>query len=336
MGFTDLGIISSLIGGGMGLINQNKAIKAQQKMQEQAQQYGREMAEQQNQYELDRMRLSYDYNKMAADYSQQLAKDMWNYTGYENQKKQMEAAGLNPALMYGSGGGGGQSTNGGNMSAPNTIQPMAVQVALQAEQQKAQIELTKAQTNNIKAQTMKTASTEMANSALDIVSKLISNKAGVVNTRKAEEEINNIKLTNEQINENVTKLKNENKILEFENWLNDIKKNAAHVLDNGTRISFEELFRSKELQGLQTELKELGYRWDKADFDQNVVMGLFNNLQAIVEGQTDGYKINTKKYEEMDWNLKNDKAFGDLLDNLGADSKFSKLLLGIIRYFARK
>ena len=336
MGFTDFGIISSILGGGLGLISQNKAIKAQQKMQEQAQQYGREMAEQQNQYELDRMRLSYDYNKMAADYSQQLAKDMWNYTGYENQKKQMEAAGLNPALMYGSGGGGGQSTNGGNMSAPNTIQPMAVQVALQAEQQKAQIELTKAQTNNIKAQTMKTASTEMANSALEIVSKLINNKVGEVNTKKAEEEINQIKLTNEQINENVNKLKNENKILEFENWLNDIKKNAAHVLDNGTRISFEQLFKSKELQGLQTELKELGYRYDKADFDQNVIMGLFNNLQAIVEGQTDGYKINSKKYEEMDWNLKNDKAFGDLLNSLGADNKFSKLILGIIRYFARK
>lgn len=336
MGFTDFGIFSTLLGGGLGLITQNQALKAQQQMQEQAQEYGREMAEQQNQYELDRMKLSYDYNKMAADYSQKLAKEMWNYTGYSNQKKQMEEAGLNPALMYGGGGGGGQTSSGGSMSAPNTLQPMAVQVALQAEQQKAQIELTKAQTNNIKAQTMKTATTDMANSALDIVGKLISNKSGEVNTKKAEEEISQIKLTNEQISEGVTKLKNENKLLDFENWINDIKKNAAHVLENGARVTFEELFRSKELKGLQTELKELGYRWDKADFDQNVVMGLFNNLQAIVEGQTDGYKINTKKYEEMDWNLKNDKAFGDLLNSLGADSKFSKLLLGIIRYFANK
>ena len=46
--------------------------------------------------------------------------------------------------------------------------------------------------------------------------------------------------------------------------------------------------------------------------------------------------MNTKKYEEMDWNLKNDKAFGDLLNQLGTDSKYRKLLLAIIRYFANK
>ena len=32
---------------------------------------------------------------------------MWNATNYEAQTKHMEAAGLNPALMYGQGGGGG-------------------------------------------------------------------------------------------------------------------------------------------------------------------------------------------------------------------------------------
>ena len=41
---------------------------------------------------------------------QQLA--MWNATNYEAQTAHLEAAGLNPALMYGAGGGGGSTTPG--------------------------------------------------------------------------------------------------------------------------------------------------------------------------------------------------------------------------------
>ena len=41
---------------------------------------------------------------------QQLA--MWNATNYGAQVSHLEAAGLNPALMYGAGGGGGSTTAG--------------------------------------------------------------------------------------------------------------------------------------------------------------------------------------------------------------------------------
>ena len=41
---------------------------------------------------------------------QQLA--MWNETNYEAQTAHLQAAGLNPALMYGAGGGGGSTTAG--------------------------------------------------------------------------------------------------------------------------------------------------------------------------------------------------------------------------------
>ena len=41
---------------------------------------------------------------------------MFDYTGYENQVKQMKAAGLNPALMYGSAGSGGSTQGGAGMA----------------------------------------------------------------------------------------------------------------------------------------------------------------------------------------------------------------------------
>ena len=52
------------------------------------------------------------YNEKMAKNNQQRNKDLWDYTNYENQKNHMKAAGLNPALMYGMGGGGGVSASG--------------------------------------------------------------------------------------------------------------------------------------------------------------------------------------------------------------------------------
>lgn len=56
--------------------------------------------------------------KELAGTSLQNQKDMWDYTNYENQKSHMEAAGLNPALMYGQGGGGGVTAGSGAVPTP--------------------------------------------------------------------------------------------------------------------------------------------------------------------------------------------------------------------------
>lgn len=336
-------IISGILGGGMGLISGAINAKTQKQMQQASFEYGREMAAKQNQYELERMALQNDYNRNAANYSQQLAKEMWEYTGYGNQKRQMEEAGLNPALMYGGGGGGGQTASGGSMSGPSSIQPMALQVGLQAQQQMAQTELIKAQTNKIKAETLKQTTTDMAQGAIDLVSSMIhsnAEKAGTEKTKaetaEAQQRIENLKANNQQIQEGIAKIKNENKLAEFQIWVNNLKKEAGEILDNGAKVSWADLFKMKELQQLKTEIKGLETEYGKADFENHKLVTFFNNLDEICKGEIDGFKLNTKKYEEMDWNLKNDKAFGDILESLGTDSKFSKLLMAIIRYFANK
>lgn len=57
-------------------------------------------------------------SKQMMDYQQQLALQMWKDTSYSAQKEQMQKAGINPALMYGMGGGGGQTI--GNATASVT------------------------------------------------------------------------------------------------------------------------------------------------------------------------------------------------------------------------
>ena len=58
--------------------------------------------------------LQIEGNKSMLDYSSMLQRKMWDYTNYSNQRKHMEEAGLNPAMMYGMSGGGGSTV--GNAS----------------------------------------------------------------------------------------------------------------------------------------------------------------------------------------------------------------------------
>ena len=49
--------------------------------------------------------------KQLTDYNMKKQLEMWEATGYEAQKKQVEKAGLNPGILYGGSGAGGQTTN---------------------------------------------------------------------------------------------------------------------------------------------------------------------------------------------------------------------------------
>lgn len=86
---------------GMGMlqsrINDQRQLQQNKKLMEQQTQAGKDMAR---------------FNK-------QMSLDMWEATGYEAQRKQMEAAGINPALMYGSAGSGG-TTQGASADMPSS------------------------------------------------------------------------------------------------------------------------------------------------------------------------------------------------------------------------
>ena len=71
---------------------------------------------QQNDDQREMMELQAKLNQQQAQHNQGLAKDMWNYTSYPNQVRNMEAAGLNPALLYGMGGQGGSTAGAGQAS----------------------------------------------------------------------------------------------------------------------------------------------------------------------------------------------------------------------------
>ena len=101
------------------------------------------------------MALQNEYQKQAAEKSQQYAKDYWDYTNVENQVEHLKNAGLNVGLMYGQGGAGGMGASGGaKQESPDQAQGNPIGMALQVqqiEQQRrmndAQIALAEAQAN---------------------------------------------------------------------------------------------------------------------------------------------------------------------------------------------
>lgn len=119
---------------------------------------------QQNDDQREMMELQAKLNQQQAQYNQGLAKDMWNYTSFPNQVRKMEAAGLNPALLYGMGGQGGSTAGAGQagsvglsdakgMQTGIAIQGMGLELANLA----SQIELNKSQAEKNRAEAEKTA-----------------------------------------------------------------------------------------------------------------------------------------------------------------------------------
>ena len=150
-----------VLGGTTGLITKGigglfNGIGAK-KRQKQAEDFQREMMEKQNEYELEKMGIQADYNKEQAKYSSDLQKGMWDYTNYENQVKHLEAAGLNPGLLYGQSGGGGVSTGSAQAAGVSQGESAAVAMGLQARSLMADIEKTEAEASLANAEAMKTA-----------------------------------------------------------------------------------------------------------------------------------------------------------------------------------
>lgn len=323
-----------ITGGTGGLFSGIKAKKQHKR--------NKEILSLQNQYETDRMKLQQELNQQQANYTMGLEKSMFDYTfgkeaEYNDPAKQIERlknAGLNPALMYGGTGTTGTAsgtTGGAQAGAITALQPMGLQMALQAEMQKAQIDALNAQTLNTNAQTAKTKS------------EIESTESGTkLNEAKIKETLKNIDYIKEQIRaSNVSTFEQEqkNKVLnaiynkEIYTWI-DGEKAKYYLIDdiigNETRKIFLESVRISKEEAELLNQKEIQER-------------LSQDIDAIITGELDRLTLPTeqkrileKTYEKNNWELRNDKAFGDIINDLGGDSKYSKLLQGLIKWlFAR-
>lgn len=145
------------------------------------------------------------YNEQMAKNNQQRNKDLWDYTNYENQKQHIKNAGLNPALMYGMGGGGGVSASGAQ--GQGVTQPTDRSVEMGLKQQglglqlasiASQVDLNKSQAekNKVEADKIAGVDTDVQKATIDNLIAQTSNEKvkkglilGQIRVADAEEEL---------------------------------------------------------------------------------------------------------------------------------------------------
>ena len=203
--------------------------------------------------EQEKMALQAKYNKEQADYSQKLALDMWNKTNYEEQVKHMQAAGLNPALLYSKGGPGGSTSGAGTAAPVSDGTTQAVGMGLQAKQ----IAIGQAQQM---AETAKTVAEAAKISGVDTESVKTSIK-------KMLQDIEESKAGQAATEAETAKTKAETKVIEFTNWLNEAKKKLTYWED-GESGNYADMQAKLDFQKTMTEQyglskKEAEYIQDK-------------------------------------------------------------------------
>ena len=137
IGSMAMGAANNIIGTGMGLLLEKHNDRRQLRQQDKLNQQQEEMA------------------KRMGDYNQRNQLAMWKATGPVGQMEQLKAAGLNPGLIYGMGGAGGQSTGSSNASVSGGGAPSGGGEIMGMTGNAMQMALLKAQKENIEADTQK-------------------------------------------------------------------------------------------------------------------------------------------------------------------------------------
>lgn len=175
----NIGMVGNLVSSGMGLVGgvvdaldiggnrkRRKQIEQQQKLTD----------------------IQVGANKELADYGMGISKEMFEHTGYGAQRRQMEEAGLNPALMYGHAGEGGSTMGagagsaGGGQASDEASQKMASTqargMALQLAKLQSEVEINKAQARNLNVAADKTegVDTELTKANIADITQSIKNK----------------------------------------------------------------------------------------------------------------------------------------------------------------
>lgn len=343
------GLISGIANTITGAVQNKKALAWQKEQWQQQMEYGREMWAKQNQAENDRMALQNEWNKEAAAQSQQYAKEMFDYTGYENQVKQMEAAGLNPALMNGGGGSAGQASAGAEVQPAQAFEPMGIQMALQAQQVMANTQLANAQAQKTRAEATAQDMENLIGSSIDLAQKIgqigktkqekknleITYSKTVEEVKKIQEEVNNLMLQGDVLKEN-------KELLEFQNGVNRVIKNGIHYDSKGKMIDWEESVLVKYFGPIGKDVAQWEKDEQQALFDKGVLERLMKDIDAIATGKVNEFSLSgikfdlmQKQWEREDFELEQDKAASKLLDEMTGQGEYARLLGKFLKLLLR-
>lgn len=342
------GLITGLAGTIAGAVSSSKDRDMQRELQQKQMEYGREMYALQSKDEKERMELQNQWNKEAAAKSQEYAKEMFDYTGYENQVKQMKAAGLNPALLNGGSGSPGQA-HGATVSPATAMQPMGLQVALQAQQTAAQTALINAQAEKVRSETTTQKVENLVGVGVDLAKKVAEVRKSKKDAEEVEQKIENLKVTAKATEEsikliqaNVENKEVQTRIAQFQDDLNRVIKSSVWY-ENGKSHGWEDTVIERYYGNFKKDMATLSHDEKKMLFDKDILDKLSKDMELIAKGKLDELTKPTqevqlllKKYEREDWELDQDRAFSRMLDELTGQGDYARLLGNVIKMIVGK
>lgn len=247
------------------------------------------------------MGMQLGYNKEAAEHSQELQKEMIDYTSPAMTVQRYKDAGLNPALIYGSGGGtSGQTTGSSNVSGVSNggtdfasrkmANIQAIGMGLQMQRIGAEIANIKADTKTKEVDAyLKASQTQTNDSTRDLLVEKLRQEG-------IEKWLNNQLSTYKQTGTSDGVVRNP--IL---NWYTEVKEDSPEMkLFNETLLKVEADKGNSEASMLLTKEKTKGYAQELINAtitaDANRLNAVSNKLNAEFNTGTD---INWKNLGEV-------------------------------------
>lgn len=290
------------------------------------------------------MEIQAELNRKNAKFNTAQAKEMWNYTNFENQMKHIKEAGLSPGLIYGMGGQGGSTQGAGAASGVGLPQDQSVGMGLRAQEigiemanALSQIKLNESQANknDAEADKIKGVDTEAQQATIDNLIAQTSNEKikrglilGQIRVADAEEELkrNTAEWTKEKMEEtrwNVKSLqKGIEKLVEEIDGVeldNDLKrrtidnkvKESALTLQN---LMSEILLKRSQQKVNEEEAKAIPARilqgWDELIKKEKTINIQKEQMEAYAQDVINKYELGKKGLDIEEQKLVKDVVLG--------------------------
>lgn len=212
------------------------------------------------------------YNKEMTDYNMQKQLEFWEKTGYVQQVRQLNEAGLNPALLYARGGSGGStqvatSSQASSQASGNNVASPQLGMALEKSME---LKMLESQIKNIDADTKNKLAT--------------ATKTEGVDTKKTESEIELLAKTTENANVQKTLLELDS---DFKGIQNHIATMTMNMIVAQITYNTEEAFQNLRKERVNANISE------KTEADQiKIVKQQAINLFVQKLAMENGIKLN--------------------------------------------
>ena len=225
---------------------------------------------------------------------------------------------------------------------------MGIQMALQAQQVMANTQLANAQAEKTRAEATAQNMQNVIGSSVDLAKKVAEVRKSKKDAEEVDQKIENLKKTAEATEESIKLIKAnvankevQTRIAQFQDDLNNVIKSSVWY-EKGKSYGWEDTLIEKYYKGFKSDIADFSYKEKKMLFDKDILERLGKDMELIAQGKLDEMTKPTqevqlllKQYERDDWELEQDRAFSDMLEELTGQGEYSRLLGKILNVFVK-